>query len=201
MYTSSDTSDDSSSKKEPLYKQFERNHAFSLFQQNDGVVFGKFVKAYSPTIQHFATGFLGQDDPVPGPDDLTNEGFLRLWKNRHKINDYAHASRFLFLTVRNMAIDISRSKKTVPLDDFYDIQTPEKSIDQVLIEKEFLDQSIKILRKEMPKNIEPVLSYYFAGIPDKEAAAESEINEATYRLRRFYALKHLGNELPAIYRL
>jgi RNA polymerase sigma factor, sigma-70 family/RNA polymerase sigma-70 factor, Bacteroides expansion family 1 len=87
------------------------------FRQGDQKIFEKVYDCYQKPLLHFARTFIH----VEAAEEVVSDAFFGLWKHRIKIANDRHLKSFLYVTVKNMCIDVLRNVKslaTLPIDDF-----------------------------------------------------------------------------------
>lgn len=73
------------------------------------------IERYLRSVYNFAYRYMGTTDDA---DDVTQEAFLKAWKNLKRYRSEQSFKTWLFSIARNTAIDWLRKKKNVPLSEF-----------------------------------------------------------------------------------
>ena len=79
-----------------------------LIKQSDQNAFHCVYERYYEFLFYYLWSFTGNEDTA---NDLIQEVFIRLWKNREKLNTKKTLKPFLFRIAHNLAIDYQRKKK------------------------------------------------------------------------------------------
>jgi RNA polymerase sigma-70 factor, ECF subfamily len=127
-----------------------------------------------------------------GPlDDLTQETFLKIWKNLSLFNFRSSIKTWVYRITVNVAIDFLRSRrqKTEKLDDNYgitddkeDIKDKEKIVQQALMCLDDVHRSVVVL-------------YYFEDLKIQDIAKILNTAEGTVKSRLYFAKQKLRSYL------
>jgi len=118
-------------------------------------------------------------------EDVIQESYLRIWKAR--LSRPIHSTKsFLFLIVRNLAIDVIRAKKVVRTESLVDLKgLPALGLEDrpdaaaTLRRKECIDLLTEALAALPGRAREIVFLRKFQAIPQREVAAKLGISERT----------------------
>lgn len=83
----------------------------------DGKVFEEIVRRYMETIYRFAFGYVGSR---PEAEDITQETFVKVWKNIKKFDRKRRFKTWIFEIAKNTSIDFCRRRKITPFSSFED---------------------------------------------------------------------------------
>lgn len=122
-------------------------------------------------------------------EEAVQETFLRAWRARHRFDpDIASARTWLFAIIRNVIVDLMRSRRPLILVD-----DPERELGtHEPIEKALLGWQIEeALSRLSHDHREVLLHTYFRGSPYEEVAIELGIPVGTVKSRVYYALRAL----------
>jgi RNA polymerase sigma-70 factor (ECF subfamily) len=125
-------------------------------------------------------------------EDLVAEAFLALWRSRETMQSDTHIRNFLFITVRNNAINLAATKKRHEsiLERYAPTQdTTDTALSADIIETEMLrllHQAINTLPTECKRIFE--LAYHHEHSP-KEIARLLDMNPATVRSQKRRAIQ------------
>jgi len=72
------------------------------------------VKKYLKPIYSFVYRYVGNSQDA---EDITQETFVKVWKNLKKFNPQKSFKTWIFSIAKNSAIDFLRKKKTIPFSD------------------------------------------------------------------------------------
>ena len=106
------------------------------------------VEKYTPQIYNYARRFVGADSA----DDVTQEIFIKVWKNLKKFNkDKSSFKTWIFTIARNTTIDFLRKRKNIVFSDLDGEE--ENIIDEVIFPDEALQklQDIELLNSILDK--------------------------------------------------
>jgi RNA polymerase sigma-70 factor (ECF subfamily) len=95
----------------------EDNKLISDYLNGNSNAFSELVSKYLKSVYNFSFWFTR--DPIIS-EDITQESFVKIWKNLDKFKDKQSFKIWLFSIVRNTAIDWMRKRKNVPFSDFVD---------------------------------------------------------------------------------
>lgn len=146
--------------------------------QGDDEAFGELVKKYSPNV--FQHCFSMVKD-VEIAQDLTQETFLRIFKNLGSFHHRARFSTWIWRIAHNVTLNYLKKKRP----------TEEKFIEEIMGEKtedrEKLVDMTEELNRLSPKHRLVMQMYYQENLSQKEIAAKLNIPCGTVRSRLHYA--------------
>ncbi|MEW6408054.1 MAG: sigma-70 family RNA polymerase sigma factor [Patescibacteria group bacterium] len=73
------------------------------------------IKKYLKSIYRFAYRFVGN---VQDAEDITQEVFVRVWKNLRKFDKQKNFKTWIFSIARNASLDFLKKKKVAPFSEF-----------------------------------------------------------------------------------
>ncbi len=123
------------------------------------------VETYTPQIYNFVRRFVGYTEA----DDITQEVFIKVWKNLNKYNkDKSSFKTWLFTIARNTTIDFMRKKKMIlfsSLDteenDFADNIKDEVSLPSEVLQKIQDTELLNSHLEKLPEQYRTVLILYY----------------------------------------
>jgi RNA polymerase sigma-70 factor (ECF subfamily) len=134
-------------------------------------------------------------------EDLTQEIFVKIWKNLKRFKKEKKFKTWLFVIAKNACFDFLRKKEkdsVLNLESISQLIDSSSSPDEFL-EKKFLKEKIKKIIKKLPEKTKEVLNlYYYQGFTFKEIAKifNESINTIKSRhLRAIATLKKLLEEI------
>lgn len=148
------------------------------------------VKKYIKPIYSFTYRNVGS---APDAQDITQEVFVKVWKNIRKFDTDKEFKPWLFQIAKNASIDFLRKKKTIPFSRFENergqnvllesLAAPSFNIVSVLSDKQTLAMAMQTLSRKEQKIIALRHTY---GLSFKEisVAFEESINTVKSRYRR-----------------
>lgn len=123
-------------------------------------------------------------------NDLTQEAFIRIWKNRDDFRKEAEMSSWIYRISVNVAIDSLRQNKRrseVTQFDFSSITDEKSDLEKNLADRELVQQGLNALHEE--HRVVLVLALIHER-PLKEIADILEISEGTVKSRLHYGKEH-----------
>ena len=142
----------------------------------------------------FATKYVEDKDQA---EDIVQEFFFRLWKEREKLSINQSLKSYLFTSVKNRCFDAFRHKEVMnkARDYFKNMAVSEDSESDFLVESELRDQINQAIEK-LPKKCRQVfVMNRFEGLKPDEIAEKENISVRTVEGHIGKALKLLRNEL------
>lgn len=122
------------------------------YLNGDKNVFDEIVNRYLKTIYNFVYRLVGNTKEA---EDITQEVFLKVWKNLKKFDREKSFKTWIFSIAKNTAIDYLRKRKDIPIS-FFDDEDGENFLENTLIDNEPLANE-KIDIEYNKKSIEKVM--------------------------------------------
>lgn len=129
----------------------EDNQLVEKFFSGDEKSFSQLVKKYLQPVYSFLYYFT-QDRAVL--DDLTQETFIKAWKNLRKFDQEKSFKTWIFAIAKNTAYDHFKKKKTLPFANFMDEEGKNK-LENISDESIWPDEILE--RKDIAKELEKKL--------------------------------------------
>ncbi len=133
--------------------------------------------------------------------DITNESFVRLWKNREVIESVEGMRDYLFITARNLSYDYLRRKQRERARDEAYRYLSETSLDELapMFERALAEAAVMkwlIMEKEkLPRRCKEVFDLiYYYNYPIRQIAEALNVTEKTVRAEKSIAVKILKNK-------
>jgi len=126
----------------------------------DEEAFAEIVKIYLKAIYNFIYRLAGDRDAA---EDLTQETFVKAWKNLERFDQSKNFRTWLFTIAKNTAFDWLKKKKEIPFSTFADEEGEswlENVADENILPDEILERSD--LAEEMEKILEKIPVRYRA---------------------------------------
>ena len=153
------------------------------FQNGQESCFTCLFKEWYPAVCYFAQSILKD---VQEAEDITEDGFIKLWERRNEFSSMQGCKSFLYTVVRNDCIKIIRHRKVISAN--------EKGIkDLTISNNNFIDQIISAeLAKQLQKALEELPSecrkvFYLAykeGKTNKEVAETLQLSIHTVKAQK-----------------
>ncbi|MBN1126034.1 MAG: RNA polymerase sigma factor [Sedimentisphaerales bacterium] len=128
-------------------------------QQGCSASFSELVDRYSPRLLRFLrrrTGHFGD------AEDLTQETFVRMYRNLHEYRNLASFSTWVFTIASRLAVTHLRRKRVRAVVPIRDIPAKRPEPHQIIEQKEQSDQ-LWILTEQLPNNQKQALELHYAG--------------------------------------
>lgn len=167
---------------------------WKIAMKNDEEAFRLLFVNFFPPLTVFARRYV--DDPETS-EDIVQETFLKIWKNRKKLDITTSARNFLITTVRNSCIDYLRKKESEARYHEFNQNNQEQLFDpnDVLTLTE-LESMVKAALERLPENIrQTFIKSRFENKTYREIAEESDISVKTVESHMTRALKILREDL------
>ncbi|MCX6766774.1 MAG: RNA polymerase sigma factor [Candidatus Moranbacteria bacterium] len=126
----------------------------------DEEAFAEIVKIYLKAIYNFVYRLTGDRDAA---EDLTQETFVKAWKNLKRFDQSKNFKTWLFTIAKNTAYDWLKKKKEIPFSSFTDDEGEnwlENVADENILPDEILERSD--LAEELEKILEKLSVHYRA---------------------------------------
>lgn len=149
----------------------------SDYLNGNASAFEALVGKYLKPIYNFLYQFTNN---IPQTEDLTQETFIKAWKNIRKFDQSKSFKTWLFTVAKNTAFDYLKKKKTIPFSYFEDFdgnnsleEISEKSIsiDKIIDQRELIE-NLEFHLKHIPEQYRIILKLRY-----KEDFSLSEISE------------------------
>jgi len=127
-------------------------------------------------------------------DDITQEVFIKVYKNLHSFRSDASVKTWLLTITRNTAIDFQRSAfiRKVTLTDWVGETGERRSVEQDVIENQAVNEMWNLVLKLPVKYREVLILYAHNQLSLKEIADMLGVTEGTVKSRMFHARKKLS---------
>lgn len=166
----------------------------------DAKAFRQLVEKHQSFVYKLAHRFVGERDDA---EDITQESFIRLWKNLNRYRPEIKLTTWLYKIVTNLCLDFSKSKynrqsnRSVELDDHRGMISA-WSADQSL-----LDEELRLAVEKLTADFSPKQKAVFV-LRDLEDLSMQEISEilsmspGKVKSNLYYARKKMS-ELISVY--
>jgi RNA polymerase sigma-70 factor (ECF subfamily) len=142
------------------------NRIIENILSGDEDAFAEIVKIYLNQIYNFVLRLAGDRDAT---DDLTQETFMKAWKNLNKFNQNKNFRTWIFTIAKNTAFDWLKKKKEIPFSTFTDeegeswlenISSDEILPDEILERSDLAEEFEEILSK-LPPHYRAILLLHY----------------------------------------
>jgi RNA polymerase sigma-70 factor, ECF subfamily len=129
-------------------------------------------------------------------EDIVQDIFLKLWKNKHRIEAIDNYKGYLYRSVTNASIDyLKQNKNTIPVAAQREIVSPASNGEKQMMEKELAVKIEKALLSLPPKCRAIFVLSRHEGMKYREIAEYLEISVKTVENQMGIALGKLREEL------
>lgn len=122
------------------------NNLIKKISNGDDSAFSVLLNRYLKPVYNFLFRLTNDSSTL---DDLTQETFIKAWKNLSRFDQNKNFKAWIFAIAKNTAYDHFKKKKTLPFSMFYDSQGNNK-LENITIEDHLSPN--KILEKEEQAN-------------------------------------------------
>jgi len=131
------------------------------YLQGDNEALNFLIERYLRQVYNFSAKYIGSAKEA---EDLTQEIFLRVWKNLKKFDSQKSFKTWLFSITRNVCIDYLRRKKTVTFS------TLEGDDDKESFSDKIVDESFSIVEKITRQELEKEMGRYLSRLSEANRA-------------------------------
>jgi RNA polymerase sigma-70 factor (ECF subfamily) len=136
------------------------------FLAGDEMAFEDLLKRYLKPIYNFIFRFVYDRDAV---EDLTQETFLKVWKNIKRFDPEKRFKTWIFTIAKNTAFDYLKKKKTVPFSFFTDEGgenwleniADEHILPDVILERKNLAEELEAILEKLPPHYRAILLLHY----------------------------------------
>jgi len=151
-----------------------------------------------PILCLFAIKFIKDKNEA---EDIVQEVFIELWKQREKFNNINQIKGFLYKSIKNKCLNnIKHEKIKLEYSNEILITETEEYFEEQLIKTEVIVHIQKSV-KTLPKQRKDIILMNMQGLKNNEIAEELNISVNTVKLQKKIAYKQLRKTLKDIYLL
>lgn len=122
------------------------------YLSGDEAAFSELVKKYLKPVYNFIFRLVNDRDVA---EDLTQDTFVKVWKNFHRYNQARSFRTWLFTIAKNTTFDYFKKKKEIPFSRFMD-EEGESWLENIEDENFLPDEILE--RKNLAEEFEKILS-------------------------------------------
>lgn len=154
-------------------------------------VLHELMTAYGKEVWNYAFSITRKWDLA---DDITQEVFIKVFRNLHNFRRDASVKTWLLTITRNTAIDFQRSAffRKVTLTDWFSEQGDRRSAEQDVIERLAVNDMWKLVLRLPAKYREAIILFAHYQLSMKEMADVLGVTEGTVKSRLFHARQKLS---------
>jgi len=134
--------------------------------------------------------------------DIVQESFLRIWKNKQKLNTVENKEAWCMRITKNIALDKLKSghvKHIQPYPDHFDVSTSLKESPEDIAEKKDLTGSMRKIISMLPENYQQVIHLRdIEGYSYKEISDIMEVDMSNVKIYLFRARKEIRDQLTKL---
>ncbi|HXB08080.1 MAG TPA: RNA polymerase sigma-70 factor [Puia sp.] len=174
------------------------------FREGDGEAFTIIFESFTKSLVWFVRNIIKDEQDA---NDIVADVMLKLWRDRAKIKNASHLSRWLYTAARNAAIDYFKRER--PRTDYIReqifLQTQlerltESEYDKSLLLREWKQLLDKAIQSLPPQRQAVIILHFYAGMTTDEIAATLKISPQTVLNHKSKAIDTLRKRLPSHYR-
>ena len=156
---------------------------FERVTHDDAKALSTIMHCYAAALYSFAYRIVGETLVA---EDIVQEIFINLWVKRRNLKPEPSLRNFLYLSVRNLALNHIRMQKVrLAYAENYRL---EQNVDLIVVEEEkyrLLSEAIN----QLPPRTADVIKYSREGMSQEEIAKKMEITIATVKLLKSKGIK------------
>lgn len=157
--------------------------------------FAQLILRFEPTALSIAYARLAN---AADAGDVVQEAFLRAWERLDTLDDASRFAHWLGRMVRNLAIDLRRRRKSLPLDDSFDPPAG-GSVDDAIQRREQAGQIDRALQSLDDVSRECVVLRYYQELSSREIGELLELSPAAVDMRISRARGQLKERLAGMF--
>jgi RNA polymerase sigma factor (sigma-70 family) len=152
---------------------------------------GELMTAYGKEVWNYAYSITRKWDLA---DDITQEVFIKVYRNMHAFRRDASVKTWLLTITRNTAIDYQRSAffRKVTLSDWLEERGERRSVESEAMEKWAVNDMWRMVLKLPVKYREAIILFAHYQLSMKEMADVLGVTEGTVKSRLFHARQKLS---------
>jgi RNA polymerase sigma-70 factor (ECF subfamily) len=174
---------------------FNLNAVLHCLANDDQKALDELFNYYYPRLYQFSKSFLKLED---GIDDILQEVFVKIWKNRTNIRSSETFNPFIFTMTRNLLLNELRSRLNNQKikDEIYKTSIPEEYRSFTKIEYQELKETVDRIVNNLPdKQREVFLLSRHDGLSHKEIAEKLDISTKTVEYHISQSIRAIKNKL------
>jgi|SRR5687768_1803676 len=167
----------------------------------DGPAFRHLVERHQAFVYRLAYRFVGT---VGDAEDITQEAFIRLWKNLHRYKPEIKLTTWLYKIVTNLCLDFLKSrdnrsnKRMTDIDDHTGIPT-NLTTDQALLTEELLVAVERLTAELSPKQKAVFVLRDLEEVEMGEIAQILSMDPGQVKSNLYYARRKIGDLINVYY--
>ena len=164
--------------------------------QGNRLVFKNLFEKYYYALKGFSKKFIDRDDIG---DDIVQDAFVILWKNREQIKSIIALKSYLYTIVRNNCLNHIRDEKTKSeIDDKLNVLESESFFEETIIEEEVSSEVYEAI-KDLSPQARKIVILSMNGLTNPEIAEDLQVSVNTVKTLKKVAYKKLRERLKGIH--
>jgi RNA polymerase sigma-70 factor (ECF subfamily) len=166
---------------------------FQAFRKGDKRAFKTIFDTFYKGLFLFAQKYVSDTDVA---EDLVQEIFVKLWEKRETIEDGSTIKAFLYVSVRNKAMNHFRHQKIVQehQKEMIELKSQESFFKNQLIEEETYRLLIDSI-EQLPEQTRKVCVLSMNGVKNAQIAEELDLSTSTVKYHKKQAISILQERL------
>ncbi|OGI26269.1 MAG: hypothetical protein A3J76_04505 [Candidatus Moranbacteria bacterium RBG_13_45_13] len=132
----------------------------------DEDAFAEIIKIYLKPVYNFVYRLVGDHDTA---EDLTQETFVKVWKNLKKFDQKRNLRTWLFTIAKNTTFDFFKKKKEIPFSSFADEEgeswleniTDDNILPDEILERNNLAEELEKILQKLPPHYRVILLLHY----------------------------------------
>jgi len=177
---------------------FKLNTVLQDLANDDKKALEELFNYYYPRLYQFSRSFLKLEE---GIDDILQEVFIKIWKNRANIHSSETFNPFIFAITRNLLLNELRSRlsKQKIKDEIFKLSVPDEYNSFDKFEYGELKESIDKIVNDLPeKQKEVFLLSRYEGLSHKEIAEKLNISTKTVEYHISQSISTIKSKLKQL---
>lgn len=178
-----------------MRETFNQEKVIALLAEDSQLALEELFNYYYPQLYNFSKAFLKSDD---GIDDILQEVFLKIWRNRKKIRSNNTFKSYIFTIAQNLLLNELRSRLNDKKmkDKLGKLVVAEEYLSFQQLEYKELERKIDQAVESLPeKQKEIFLKSRLDGLSYKEIAEELGVTTKTIEYHISQAIRLIKNQL------
>lgn len=166
---------------------------FESFRKGDKLAFKKIFDTFYKGLFLFAQKYVAESDLA---EDFVQEVFVKLWETRETIKESSTIKAFLYVSVRNKALNYFRHQKIV--EQYQKEMVLEKSEEFFFKNQLIEEETYRLLLnsiEQLPDQTQKVCIMSMNGIQNAQIAEELELTVSTIKYHKQQAISILKKQL------
>ena len=169
----------------------------------DGLAFRHLVEKHQGFVYRLAYRFVGT---VGDAEDITQEAFIRLWKNLHRYKPEIKVTTWLYKIVTNLCLDFLKSRNNRSNTRMRDVNdqvgmSSDLSADQSLITEDLQVAVEKLTAKLSPKQKAVFVLRDLEEVEMADIAQILSMDSGQVKSNLYYARKKIGEMITVYYQM